>query len=110
MGGRNRESNLAAQKRRQERLDALRTRGGVVDLVEWRIALRAVAGLERLLCDPPWLLGVRLAPAREVGFELVVTLLRDTQQARMCLPSHVNEIPVRIVVRNAAAGRLARDS
>src|SRR5512143_1819228 len=104
MGGPSRESYLAAQKQRQDRLDALRTRGGVVDLIEWRIALRAVAGLERLLGDPPWLVGVRLAAAREVGFELVVTLLRETPQARMCLPSHVDDIPVRIVVRNATTG------
>jgi hypothetical protein len=105
MGGPSRESYLAAKKRQQERLDALRTRGGVVDLAEWRKKLGAVACLERLLHDPPWLLSVRLAAAGEVGFELQVTLLWDSPQARMCLPTAVNDVPVRIVVRNAGAKR-----
>lgn len=108
MGGPSRESYLAAEKRRQERLDALRTRGGVVDLAEWRKALGAVGGLERLLGDPPWLLDVRLAAAGDVGFELVVTLLWDTPQGRICLPTRVDDIPVRIVVRNA--DRRARET
>jgi hypothetical protein len=104
MGGPSRESYLAAKKRRQERLDALCTRGGIVDLAEWRKALGIVGALERLLHDPPWLLGVRLAAADEVGFELRVTLLWDSPEARMCLPSAVNDVPVRIVVRNLGAG------
>ncbi len=97
MGGPSRESYLAAKKRRQERLDALRTRGGVVDLAEWRKALGAASGLERLLHDPPWLLSVRLTTAEDVGFELRVTLLWDSPQARMCLPTAVDEVPVRVL-------------
>jgi hypothetical protein len=100
MGGPSRESYLAAQKRKQERLDALRTRDGVVDLAEWRSALRAAAGLQNLLHDPPWLGGVRLAPAPEVGFELRVTMLWESHQARMCLPSSVDDVPVRVMVLN----------
>jgi hypothetical protein len=103
MGGPSRESYLAAKARQQARLDALRTRAGVVDLAEWRTALRTVAALERLLHDPPWLLGVRLAPADDVGFELRVTLLWDSPQARMCLPRAIDDVPVRVRVRNEAA-------
>lgn len=101
MGGPSRESYLAAMKQRQARRDALRTRGGVVALDEWREGLRAVAALERLLHDPPWLLGIRLGVARDVGLELTVKLLQESRHARVCLPCHVNEIPVRIEVRNA---------
>jgi hypothetical protein len=103
MGGPSRESYLAAQKRKQERLDALRTRGGVVDLAEWRKALRTVDGLERLLHAPPWLGAVRLAAAPDVGFELRVTLLWDSAQARMCLPRSVDDVPVRVLVLNPGA-------
>jgi hypothetical protein len=104
MGGPSRESYLAAKKRRQERLDALRTRGGLVDLAEWRKALGTASGLERLLHDPPWLLNVRLAAADDVGFELLITLLWDSPQARMCLPKAVDDVPVKILVRNSGAG------
>lgn len=76
-----------------------------MDPAEWRKALGAVAALEQLLHDPLWLLGVRLAAAGEVGFELQVTLLWDSPEARICLPSAVNDVPVRVVVRNAGAGR-----
>lgn len=103
MGGPSRESYLAAKKRKQERLDALRTRGGVVDLAEWRKALRTVAGLTGLLQNPPWLGAVRLAAAEEVGFELHVTLLWDSPQARMCLPCSVDDVPVRVLVLNPGA-------
>ena len=100
MGGPSRESYLAAKKRKQERLDALRTRGGVVDLGEWRKTLRTVSGLERLLQNPTWLGAVRLAAADDVGFELRVRLLWDSPQARMCLPTAVDDVPVRILVLN----------
>jgi hypothetical protein len=100
MGGPSRESYLAAQKRKQERLDALRTRGGVVDLAEWRKALRTVFGLQGLLQNPPWLGGVRLGAAPDVGFELRVTLLWNSPQARMCLPCSVDDVPVRVLVLN----------
>ncbi|BDG02876.1 hypothetical protein [Anaeromyxobacter oryzae] len=104
MGRPSRESYLAAEKRRR----ALRTRDGIVDLAEWRAALPAVAGLERLLHDPPWLEGVRLAPAAKVGFELRVTILSDSAEARACLPTAVNEVPVRVIVRNPGVGRAGR--
>jgi hypothetical protein len=83
----------------------MRTRDGVVDLAEWRAAIPAATALEGLLHDPPWLLGVRLAPAEVVGFELRVTLLWETPQARMCLPSGINDIPVKLIVRNPGASR-----
>lgn len=107
MGGPSRESYLAAQKRKAARLAAMRTRGGVVGLAEWRAALPCVAAIERLLHGPPWLLAVRLAPAGDVGFELRVTLLWDAEEARMCLPKSVNDVPVHVVVRNARTGGAA---
>jgi hypothetical protein len=76
-----------------------------VDLAEWRSALRARAALEGLLHDPPWLLQVRLAAAEEVGFELRVELLWDSPEARLCLPSSVDDAPVKVVVRNPARRR-----
>ena len=105
MGGPSRESYLAARARLQARLDTLRTRDGVVALAEWRSALPTVAGLEKLLQGPPWLLHVRLAPAPDVGFELRVTMLWDSPRGRMCLPSAVDDVPVRVVVRNPPAAK-----
>lgn len=104
MGGPSRESYLAAQKRKEARLAAMRTRGGVVDLAEWRAALPCVAAIERLLNGAPWLVHARLAPAADVGIELRVTLLWHAEEARMCLPRAVNDVPVRVVVRNARTG------
>ncbi len=103
MVGPSRESVLAAQKRLQERRDALRTRDGVVDLEEWRAARRAVAGLVALLRDPPWLVGVRLAPAEDVGVEVRVTMLWDSPEGRLRLPASLDDIPVRVVVLNPGA-------
>ena len=100
MGGPSKESYLAAQRREQARWDALRTRDGLVDLAEWRAALHTVPGLEKLLGNPPWLEHVRLAPASEVGFELLVTMLWYAHEGHMCLPSSVDEVPVRVIVRN----------
>jgi hypothetical protein len=110
MDGPSRESYLAARKRRQERRDALRTRDGVVDLAEWRTARRAVTGLLGLLDGPPWLLDVRLAPAADVGLEPRVTMLWDDAQGRMCLRTSVDEIPVRVIVRNPDARCAGRPS
>jgi hypothetical protein len=75
MGGPSRAGYREAEKRRRAQRDALRTRGGVVDLAEWRAALRTVAAVEGLLHEPPWLKSVQLAPAADVGFELRVTML-----------------------------------
>lgn len=105
MGGPSRESYLAAEERKRQRIAALRTRDGVVDLAEWRKALGAVSALERLLQDPPWLLRVRLVTAPEVGFELRVELLWDSPEGRMCLPSSVNDVPVKRVVLNPGRRR-----
>lgn len=103
MGGPTKESYLAATKRKQERIDALRTRDGLVDLAEWRAALRTVTGLKALFHDAPWLGDVRLAPAADVGFELRVVVLWDAQRAKMCLPSSVDDVPVRVIVKNPTA-------
>jgi hypothetical protein len=102
MGGPTRESYLAAEERKRQRIAALRTREGVVDLAEWRKALQARVALERLLQDPPWLMRVQLAAAAEVGLELRVELLWDSPEARLCLPSSVNDTPVKVTVRNPA--------
>jgi hypothetical protein len=67
------------------------------------VALRSVAVIEGLLHEPPWLKSVQLAPAADVGFELRVTMLWDSAEARMCLPASVDGVPVRVVVRNPGA-------
>jgi hypothetical protein len=77
MGGPSRAGYREAEKRSRARRDALRTRDGVVDLTEWRAALRTVVAVEGLLHGPPWLKSVQLAPAADVGFELRVTMLWD---------------------------------
>jgi hypothetical protein len=101
MGGPSGESHLAAQKRRQERLDALRTRGGIVDLAEWLKALPPTVNcLERLLHESPWLLGVGLAAANDVGFELASRSC-GTRRKRAC--AFRRHVPVRIVVRDLGA-------
>ena len=78
----------------------MRSRDGVVDIAEWRIAQRAARALEGLLHEPPWLLGVRVVTSQSVGFEIVVTLVRDERDIRMCLPSSIDDVPVRVVARN----------
>jgi hypothetical protein len=103
MGGPSRESHRAAERARRARRDALRSRGGVVDVAEWRAAVRCAAALEGLLHAPPWLVDVRVAAAEEVGLELVVTLLWESEDARRCLPRSVDDLPVRVVVRNPGA-------
>jgi hypothetical protein len=108
MGGPSRASYLAAEKRKAARRAAMRTRDGVVDLAEWRAALPCVAAIERLLQGSLWFLGARIAPADDVGFELRVTLLQDSEQARMCLPTAVNDVPVRVAVRNPSSGGSAK--
>jgi hypothetical protein len=80
----------------------------VVDLAEWRVALRTIAAVERLLHEPPWLKSVQLAPAADVGFELRVTMLWDSAEARMCLPASVDGVPVRAIVRNPGARPVRR--
>jgi hypothetical protein len=108
MGGPSRAAYREAEKRRRARRDALRTRGGVVDLTEWRAALRTVAAVEGLLHEPPWLKSVQLAPAADVGCDLRVTMLWDSAEARMCLPASVDGVPVRVLVRNPGARPLHR--
>jgi hypothetical protein len=92
---------LADKARLEARRAALRTRDGVVALDEWREALKAKQGLEKLLGNPEWLLGIRLAPSPTVGVRLVVTFLWDSAQARMCVPCSVNDVEVVEEVRNA---------
>ncbi len=102
MGGPSLESYRAAKAREEQRLAAMRTRDGVVDLSEWRAALSAVEFLRSTHGQVPAVLGIRLRVARDVGFELEVTLVRDDEMLRRCLPNSVNYVPVRIVVRNPA--------
>jgi hypothetical protein len=100
MGGPSVESYRAAEAARKKRLAAMRTRDGVVDLAEWRDARRAAEFLESTHGRLPLLLAIRLLASRSVGFELEVTLVRDDPSVRVCIPSAVNDVPVRIVVRN----------
>ena len=100
MGGPTIESYRAAEAARKKRLAAMRTRDGVVDLAEWREARRAAGFLESTHGDLPLFLSIRVLLAESVGFELEVTLARDDRAVRVCIPSAVNDVPVRIVVRN----------
>jgi hypothetical protein len=102
MGGPSRESYQAADKAKRRRLDAMRTRDGVVDLAEWRAAVRAAQWIEVIFETAPSFLGARVALAERAGFELHVVLLWDDRQLRACFPSSVNEVPVVIDVRNAS--------
>jgi hypothetical protein len=43
---------------------------------------------------------VRVVVAAAVGFEIVVTIVRDDPQVRMCLPRSIDDVPVRVVARN----------
>jgi hypothetical protein len=99
MGGPSRESYRRSQAAKQRRLDALRTRGGVVDLAEWRAALRTLEYVRAVVRQFPIALDVRLAVASGAGFELVVTLVQDDRRIR-ALPSSANDVPVRVEVRN----------
>jgi hypothetical protein len=105
MGGPSRESLLRSEEARKKRLAAMRTRNGVVDLAEWRAALRAAEFLRMTHGAVPLLLEVRLAVAREVGFEVVVRLVRDDTMLRRCLPRSVNDVPVHVEVVNPDAGQ-----
>jgi hypothetical protein len=107
MGGPSLESYRAAEAARKKRLAAMRTRGGIVDLAEWRAARRAAEFLQSTHGRLPLLLGIRVVVSRDVGFELEVTLVRDDPAVRVCLPSAVNDVPVRIVVRNPARSSAA---
>ena len=100
MGGPSLESHRAAEEAKKKRIAALRTRDGVVDLAELRAAQKAAEYLRTALGPLSLVLGVRVVVAAEVGFELVMTLARDDRRVRVCLPSAVNDIPVRVEVRN----------
>lgn len=100
MGGPTLESYRAAEAAWEARRAAMRTRDGVVDLEEWREAMNAAHWVAKAFRDVPWFLRVRPAPAGTVGFELELTILQHDTAALMCLPSRVNDIPVRVVVRN----------
>ncbi len=100
MGGPSLESHRAAEERRKARLAAMRTRDGVVDLAELRAARHAADFLRSTHGDLPLLLGIRVFVAKSIGFELEVTLVRNDPMVRRCIPTAVNEVPVRIVVRN----------
>lgn len=84
----------------RRRIAALRTRDGVVDLAELREALRTADFLRATCGRLPLLIGVRVVVAAEVGIELEVTIARDDDLTRRCLPTRVNDVPVRVVVRS----------
>jgi hypothetical protein len=100
MGGPSAESWRKSEEARLLRRAALRTRYGVVDLSEYRGAVQAAQVLRGMLHEPPWLLGVSAVVAADVGLEIVVTILREHEMLRRCLPSSVNDVPVRVVVKN----------
>ena len=97
MGGPSAAAYRAAEEARRKRRDALRTRDGVVDLAEWRAAVRSARFLEKQLAGSHAVVCVRPAAAATVGFELRGTLWwRDPDYPG---PTAVDEIPVRYRVR-----------
>jgi hypothetical protein len=66
-------------------------------LQEYRAARHAADVLTGLLHEPPWLRDVR-ASIGGGDVQIVVRLAYPTPQARVCTPSKVNSIPVRIVL------------
>lgn len=98
-----REAYLADKARKEARRAALRTRDGVIDLTEWRAAAQAKHALEKLMGWADWLLEVRVAASKAIGCELVATLLWDAEQARVSMPSAVDDVPVRVEIRNGTA-------
>ncbi len=102
MGGPSLESYRAADAARKKRLAAMRTRDGVVDLAEGRAARRAAEFLKSTYGGLTLLLGIRAVVSKGVGFELEVTLVQDDPSIRICLPTAVNDVPVRVLVRNPA--------
>ena len=103
MSGPSKESYLAAKARKQARMDAMRTRDGVVDLEEWRATAPKVgAWVERHLTVEPWFLGARLVAAPDVGFVLVIAA--SFPPSPSWLHSSLSDIPFCFVVRNPGAG------
>ena len=103
MGGPSRESYLAHLERQRAKLDALRTREGVVDLAEWKaLEPKVRAWAERFLAGEPWFLGVRLAPAPDVGFVIVVRASFPPPSS--WLHSTLEAFPFRFEVVNPGAG------
>jgi hypothetical protein len=104
MGGPSPDSYRAEQQRERARRAALRTRDGVVDLAEWRAAVRAAAGLARFLDGPPPLGRVTVGVAADAGCELRVTLRSDSRVARVRVPTAFNGVPVLVLnARRAGA-------
>jgi hypothetical protein len=85
-----------AQQAKAERRSRLRTRDGVVDLAEWREALRAERFARETFGGAPWVASIRAAPAEDVGIVIEIVLLQDAPLHRRCLSSEVNEVPVRV--------------
>jgi hypothetical protein len=92
----NREAYQRAEEARAERRRRLRTRDGVVDLSEWREAKRAERFARETFGGISWVSSICVALAEDVGFAMEVVLVQDSPTFRRCLPSAVNEIPVRV--------------
>jgi hypothetical protein len=71
-----------------------------MDLAEWRAARHAAESRQSTDGRFPLLLGNRVFVSRDVGFELELTLVSENPTVRVCLLSAVNDVPVRIVVRD----------
>lgn len=93
-----------AQQAKAERRRRLRTRGGVVDLSEWRDALGAERFAREIVGGLAQVASIRVRPAEDVGFVLEIALLQDEPTVRLCLPTAVDEIPVRVRVPRAGPG------
>ena len=76
----------------------------MVALAEYHAARRAADVLRGLLHEPTWLLDVKVIVAEEVGFEIIVSIVREDEMIRRCLPRSMNDVPVRVIARNGASG------
>ncbi|HET9553235.1 MAG TPA: hypothetical protein VFP50_09730 [Anaeromyxobacteraceae bacterium] len=101
MGGPNVEAYRRAAEQERRRIAALRTRDGVIDLAELRAARVAADFLRGTYGRLPLLVGIRVVLAAQVGFELEVAIAREDHLTRVGLPTAVNHVPVRVVVRQA---------
>ena len=67
-----------------------------IDLAEWRQALLAERFARETFGGVAGVASIRVVPAEDVGFVVEIMLARGDPMLRRCMPSEVNEIPVRV--------------
>ncbi|HYG66017.1 MAG TPA: hypothetical protein VD838_00110 [Anaeromyxobacteraceae bacterium] len=100
MGGPSRESYLQAEAAKRERIAAKRTRDGVVDLAEWRHAVKMARHLVEHFGNAPWLLEVRVAEGEIEWLELHVITTRELEWPDRPGITALDDLPIRFISRN----------